>query len=124
MNEILLKRISDRDSKHLDPGERAELVNSFIWTALGIEDPKDAIEHPLYWDLLCWCEQMLLLFAMSVEHQELLGLMKLVQKQWMSLHYSLPDGEPELGPSKEEHEKLWTERIDYLIKRLDIEEYI
>ena len=116
MDDLLKKRIDLRDSSHLDPAERAELVNSFLFTALGIDNPEEAVKHPLYWDLICWCSQMLALFAMGVQETKLLEVAKAVNGQIMSIHYSLPDGEPELGPGRDEHEAIWYERIEELLK--------
>lgn len=115
MDNKLQARVKARDAKHLDPTERAELVNSFLFAALGIEDPEEAVAHPLYWDLLCWCSQMLALFALGVGETDLLNIAKAMNQQIMSLHYALPEGEPELGHERDLHEQLWHERIRSLL---------
>jgi hypothetical protein len=109
---ILLEKISQRDLKHLDPSERAELVNSFIFSALAITDSRQAIEHPLFWDLLCWATNILAIFAQASEDQTTLEIVRVLNKHFYSLHYSFPDREPELGPGREEHERIWAERIE------------
>ncbi len=115
LESTLRKRVKQRDLEHLDPNERADLVNSFIFHALALEDPKDAVEHPLYWDLLSWCVEMIALYAQSLASAGETSLMVPavdLSRMFYSLHYSLPDDSPELGPEREEHEEIWVERIE------------
>jgi hypothetical protein len=117
---MIQRKIEKTDLQYLDPSERAELVNAFLFSALGISDPKEVVEHPLYWDLICWCSGMVAYFAMGTEDADLMALAKILNKQIFSLHYSLPDGEPELGPNREEHKQIWIERIEGIGKHTDI----
>jgi len=115
LQEVSEQKVKQRDQKHLDPSERAELVNSFIFHALALDSPKDVVQHPLYWDLLCWCLEMLNLYTKNlamVGQPELMEIMKLASRQFYGLHYSLPENSPELGPEREEHEELWVTRIE------------
>jgi hypothetical protein len=115
LDDLLKKRIAERDEKHLDPSERAELVNSFIFLALALEDPHDVIKQPLYWDFLSYAVELLNIYAQELAiagEPEVLQIMRLLNKYMKSLHYSLPDDSPELGPAREEHEALWTKRIE------------
>lgn len=112
VDKFLKMRIEDRDKKFLSPNERAEYVNTFIFMALGLEDAKDMIEQPLYFDLICYNFEMLNLFALGVEDEHLVKLMKVVSSHMYSTYYSLPDDHEMLGPSREEHTKLWQERIE------------
>jgi hypothetical protein len=111
LDSLLRKKIAATDAKHLDPAERAELVNSFFFYALGLTNAEDMIEHPLYWDLLCYCVNFVLLFAYSAEDTELLDLMILVNNHVCSLHYAMPEGSPEFGLPRDEHTELWHSRI-------------
>ena len=125
-NDLLNAKIKSRDSSHLDPSERAELVNQFIFNALGLTDSKDTIKHPLYWDLLSYCVEMINLYAFAqaqssvgedaqVFSQQFMQATKLVNNLFHSIHYSLPDGSPELGPSRKDHEDIWAKRMeDYI----------
>jgi len=106
-------RMNEVDEHHLDPDQRAELVNTFIFHALGLTDPKDVIEQPLYYDLLCYCFQMLLKYAVSIEDENFFLAMKHVNTFMHSAHYSGAIGEDSfLGPERDEHERIWVERIE------------
>lgn len=105
-------QISARDVKHLTPDERAELVNSFLFHALALESPEDVIAHPLYWDIVCFCWEMLLLYAQNSGDDTLLAMMKKINNYMHAQHYSLPENAPQLGPSRDEHKKLWIKRIE------------
>jgi hypothetical protein len=116
MNKNLLeKKVAAVDAQHLDPEERAELVHAFIFQALDLSSAADFIEHPLYWDLLCYCTSMLSLWALASEDPELLVLMKTLNSHIHSLHYAFSKGSPQLGPSRREHEKIWNDRIEGFI---------
>ena len=105
-------QISARDAKHLNPDERAELVNSFIFHALALESPEEVIEHPLYWDLLCYNFEMLLLYAQSSGDDTLFTMMRKVNNYLHAQYYSLPPDAPQLGPSRDDHKALWIKRIE------------
>lgn len=115
-DSLLQAKIKKTDLAHLDPTERAELVNTFLFAALGIDNPKEAVKHPLFWDILCWALELLSLYSLELEiageDEHLKSLMKHLSKYIYSLHYSFPEGQPELGPSREDHRKLWNDRIE------------
>lgn len=116
-------KMSEMDEHHLEPKERADLVNSFIFHALGLDDPKDVIEQPLYWDLLCYCFQMLSSHAIALGDEGFLGVIKALNSYMHSIHYSGAVGEDTfLGPEREEHERIWVERIEGLIEEEEEEE--
>jgi len=113
LKSFMRAKVSETDEAHLDPGQRADLVNSFIFHALGLEDPKDVIEQPLYWDLLCYNVEMLSLYAVNMEDENLVNAIKLVNSYIYSVHYAGVKGEDSfLGPARDEHEKIWVERIE------------
>ncbi len=110
-------RMTSTDEAHLDPGQRAELVNTFIFHALGLSEPKDAAEQPLHWDLLCYSFQMLLLYADQMQDEQFSIAMKMVDSFMHGIHYSGVIGEEEfLGPEREEHEGIWVDRIEGFMK--------
>jgi len=118
LQDFAKERMKNVDEAHLDPDQRAELVNSFIFHALGLNDPKDVIEQPLYWDLLCYCFEMLLKYAIVREDRNTLLAMKQVNSFMHSAHYSGRIGEDSfLGPDRDEHEKIWVERIEKFVKK-------
>jgi len=106
-------RVNSTDEAHLDPGQRAELVNTFIFHALGLDDPKDAAEQPLYWDLLCYSFQMLSLYAIQMQDEEFTLNVRQMDGFMHGIHYSgVIEEEGFLGPSRDEHERIWVERIE------------
>lgn len=112
-------RVEQMDEAHLDPGQRAELVNTFIQHALGITEKEEGIEQPLYWDMICYCSKMLQLHGMahSGSDPELMKLLLLINEKLEHMHYSGAVGEDSfLGPEREEHERIWVERIERFIE--------
>ena len=113
LQAFMRARVDSTDEAHLDPAQRAELVNTFIFHALGLEDPMDVIAQPLYWDLICYNIEMLKLYAINMEDEGLVAAVKILHSFMHSAHYSGVIGEESfLGPSREEHERLWVERIE------------
>lgn len=112
LNHFLKERIKQRDSTYLDPTSRANLVNTLLFRVLGLEDPKDIIKNPLFWDLVCFCTEVLNVYALQSDEEENLALAKAWSNLIYSRHYSLPDDHNALGPEKEEHEKWWLEMIE------------
>jgi len=116
LKSFMRARVKEMDEAHLDPGQRAELVNSFIFHALGLEDPKDVIGQPLYWDLLCYNIEMLSLYLVNMEDENLLMAVKQINNFMYSVHYAGAIGEDSfLGPAREEHEEIWVERIERFV---------
>ena len=115
MSLFMQKRIIERDKEYLSPRERADLINTFLFEALGLDSPKDVIRHPLYWDLTCFCTEFLNLFALQSEDQRLLKSTISTNNWIYSFHYSV-DESAALGPGKEEHEKIWHDRINSLVE--------
>jgi hypothetical protein len=111
-DDLLKHQIKERDHKHLDPSERAEFVNTFFFHALGLDSGEDFVENPLYWDLIMYANEMILLYAFGIQDEQLLALMKHVNSHLYSLHYSIPGDSPELGPSRDEHKRVWEKRIE------------
>ena len=105
-------RRKDRDKKHLDPTERANLINTFILHSLGLNHPEDLARNPLFWDLTCYSTEMLNAFALQSGEDDMLALAKAWSNTIFSRHYSFPDGMNALGPSRDRHEQIWLERID------------
>ena len=117
LKSFMQAKVSEMDENHLDPGERAELVNSFIFHALGLEDPKEIIEQPLYWDLLCYCMEMLSLYAVNMEDENLILAVKYINNYMYSLHYSGEvDVDSFLGPGRIGHEDIWAGRSKRVLK--------
>jgi len=112
LNKAAARRIDARDQAHLDPAERAELVHNFIFSALGIEDEKESITHPLFWDLLCYCSEMFNIYALQMDEEDTLQIAKTLSKYLYSRHYSVPDAHIILGPSRREHTKIWVQRMN------------
>ena len=117
LKSFMKAKVSEMDENHLDPGERADLVNSFIFHALGLENPKEVIEQPLYWDLLCYNMEMLSLYAVNMEDENLILAVKYINNYMYSLHYSgKVDVDSFLGPGRIEHEDTWAGRSKRIIK--------
>lgn len=83
---------------------------------MDLSDVKDIIAHPLYFDLMCFCFEMLNLYGMNSQDGDLLQLMSLVNKHMYSTYYSLPDNHIILGPDREAHTKLWIDRVESLFE--------
>lgn len=105
-------RIATRDARHLDPSERAELFQSFLFHALDLTGPDEYIQHPLYWDLLSFCIEQISLFGSTAGDERLEQLVKILSKHFYSLHYSFPDDAPQLGLDREAHKAEWIELIE------------
>lgn len=117
LKSYMKARLDEVDEHHLDPGQRAELVNTFIQHALGLSNPKEAIEQPLYWDIMCYCFQMISHYAVQMQDEEFLLAVKQVHNFMHSVHYSGVIGEDSfLGPERDEHERIWVERIERFLK--------
>ena len=114
LDQFMKLRVEDRDSKHLDPRERADFVNTLILLALDLTGPKEAATNPLYWDLVCYATEFLNLFALQSEDEELLAIAKAWSTKVYSLHYSYEDGMNALGPDRGEYEKVWKKRLERL----------
>jgi hypothetical protein len=112
-------RVKEVDNLHLDPSQRATYVNSLIFHALGLEGAKDAVEQPLYWDLICYCMEMLNIYVvqtcMDTEDRDTIVTLKKLNSFIYSIHYSLPEDSPMLGPDKLAHTQLWEERLISLV---------
>lgn len=101
------ERIKRRDKAHLDPGERADLVNSFLFDALGLESVEALVSNPMLWDLVSYATEFIGLYAIQSGDEKLETLAKMWSKQIYSLHYSVPDGHEILGPDRETHVERW-----------------
>lgn len=120
LKSFMRARVNEMDEAHLDPAQRAELVNTFIQYALGMRGKEEGIGQPLYWDLICYCFKMLQLHGMahSGVDPELMKLLLIIDEKLEHIHYSGVLGESSfLGPGREEHEKLWVERIERFIDK-------
>ena len=104
--------LDERDSLYLSPSERANLVITMIFMQLDLEEPKDAIEQPVFSDLLSFCIEFLGMWALQLDDEGLTRLVKQLSRTFYILHYSYPDGHPALGPHRDEHEKIWMKRIE------------
>jgi hypothetical protein len=109
--EFAKGRVEARNEAHLAPNERAELVNTLMFHALGIDDPSDMITHPLYWDILCYCCEMMNLYASQVGSENMLKAQKYINAEFYSHHYSVPDDHAILGPGKKIHRAIWNARL-------------
>ena len=112
LQSYMRARVDQMNEAHLDPTQRAELVNTFIQKALGLNE----VVQPDYWDLICYSAKMLQLYAISnsdVDEGRLKKLIDLVVGAIESIHYSGAIGEDSfLGPTREEHEGIWVDRIE------------
>lgn len=122
LDKFMKLRVEDRDSKYLDPTERANFVNTLILLALGFEDPKGAAQNPLYWDLVCYSTEFLNLFALQTEDKEIMAIAKAWSNKIFSLHYSYDDDMNALGPSREEYGEVWISRLDWLREMMEGDE--
>ncbi len=117
LQSFMKAKMDETDEHHLDPGQRAELVNTFIFHALGLDDPKDQAGEPLHWDLMCYSFQQLSRFAIQIQDENFMLAVKQVHSFMHSLHYSGAVGEEEfLGPARDEHERIWVERIEGFVE--------
>lgn len=107
-------RVKEVDEKHLTPGERADLVNSFFFAAFGLDKPEDVLQQPLHWDLMCYCVEMLNAMLMASGDDQAIMAQQAVNSFIYSAHYSFGKGEPMLGPDREEHVKMWLSMIEEL----------
>lgn len=115
LEAFMRAREKQMDEAHLDPGQRAELVNTFIHYALGLTKREDVIEQPLYWDLLCYSFQMISRFAIQAADPDFLQIVKALNSYMNSIHYSGELGQEDwLGPEREEHEGIWVDRIEFV----------
>jgi len=112
-NKVGKERIAYIDSLHLDPVERAEKVQEFLFTALRIDSEKGSITNPLFWDLLCYCSQLFAVYAIQIQDGSV-DFAKSMNSYLMSRHYSLPEDHPSLGPSRAEHTQIWLDRIELI----------
>jgi len=116
LQAFMKAKMNETDEHHLDPGQRAELVNTFILSALGVKEA----EQPLYWDLICYSIKMLQLFAITqgeMDEGNFVKLTKILGGRIEALHYSGAIGEDSfLGPEREEHEGIWVDRIEKFLE--------
>jgi len=121
LEDFMKRRMDKVDKKHLSPGQRAELVNSFLFKALGLDDPKDFVQsYPLHWDIICFCQEMLNIFilqscAETDTNEKTIAALKRINDFTYSAHYSQPKGSPMLGPSVKEHAQQWEDRMDSIV---------
>ena len=106
------ERLEARDHLHLDPSERANFIMTLLYKDLGLDEASDALDQPLFSDLLSFAIEFLGVWAMSMDDEGLTSLVKKLSRVHYSLHYSYPDNHPALGPHREEHERIWKERIE------------
>jgi hypothetical protein len=106
------RQIENRNKLHLDPNERADRVNTFIFMALGLDRIEDLIAHPLYWDIVCFCQEFLNAFALGSGDRDYIMLARTMNSFIYGTHYSIPDDSPQLGPNRREHDNIWAERIE------------
>jgi hypothetical protein len=104
MSTITWADIEARDAKHLGIYERALLVNDFIEGLLGT----NLYENPYNWDIFCWSCVMFTIFAQFLGREDSLKLASEINRFVQLVHYSFPDSHPALGPSREEHTRIWT----------------
>jgi len=105
-------KMSQLDEAHLDPQDRANLINEFFALALDLDKPEDIVQYPLYWDILCFCFEMLNGFILQMEEKPVMQAAQFINNYMYSIHYSGAVGETDfLGPNREEHEKIWRDRI-------------
>lgn len=107
-----------RDKKYLSPDERASFVLTFLLKKLGMDlqdgtiAAREALEQPLYSDLLSFCVNFIGIWALQMDDEGLTNLAKKLSRTYYSLHYSYPEGHEALMPSREEATKIWLKRIN------------
>jgi hypothetical protein len=112
LNAFKRAKLAQLDEAHLDPQDRANLVNEFFALTLDLEKPEDIVQYPLYWDILCFCFEMLNGFILQMEDKNVIRAARFINDYMYSIHYSGEVNETDfLGPSREDHEKIWAERI-------------
>lgn len=125
LNELAKRKfqaaIKERDERHLSPDERADLVGEAIFPALGITSAKEATSMPLYWDLVCFSLGIIRGFSMAMQMEEFDQIVRILNSHLFSMHYSFPKGSPALGPNREEQQKEWESKIEFIRKILNYE---
>lgn len=113
MEKYIKARIHEVDEKHLDPEQRAQLVNTFIINALGYPNGyPDPSTNNLHWDLTCFCVEFMNRFAQNIGAEPLLVAQKVISDLVYNLHYDVNTKSEALGPGRDEEEKVWVERIE------------
>lgn len=115
VNALIQRRIEIRDTRTLNPSERADLVNTFIFHSLGLTSPQDVVKNPLFWDLVCFACEFMNLTAKTLDDPLFLELQKQVNGFIYQMHYSLPEGDDAINLSKEDHRKIWETRSQVAI---------
>ena len=119
LQDFMMERVEEIDEKHLDPSQRATFVNSLIFHALGLKGAEDAVQQPLYWDLICYCMEMLNIYVVQTctdtEDRETIVTLKKLNSFIYSIHYSLPEDSPMFGPGKLAHVQIWEDRLLALV---------
>ncbi len=114
---FMIDRVSQVDVEHLNPDERAELINTLIFRSLGLDTPEDVIKQPMHWDVQCFAVKILASFIVEMEAEDLIPAIKLINNYIYSIHYSGKIGvDPHLGPGRDEHEKMWLDIIGKMEK--------
>lgn len=125
LNELAKRKfqaaIKERDERHLSPDERADLVGEVIFPALGITSSKEAAAMPLYWDLVCFSLGIIRGFSMAMQMEEFDQIVRILNSHLFSMHYSYPKGSPALGPNREEYQKEWQAKVDFIREVLNYE---
>lgn len=118
MNELMQRRIRERDLNHLPPEERAHRFKTFVFEALGKDLAEEKLDPPLLWDLICFANEVMGVTMIGSQDEEMIAVQKIVSNYIYSVHYSLPDNDPALGPNSLEHDQLWMDRTKAVIHGL------
>ena len=109
LDQIMYKRVDNFDKLFLDPAERADLVNTLICTMLNPENPSKSVSF--YWDLICFSLETLNLYTKSFCDDEIISIMRAINNQIYSTHYSFPQDHIYMIP-REDHKEFYNRILE------------
>lgn len=115
-------RVNSVNEDYLEPEARADYVNSLFFHALGLHEPSDMIEQPLYWDLVSFSIHFIGHWAQVSQSEDIINLVRAINSYFYSMHYGFDSNHPALGPGVEAHRKIWKDRLEKLTTFMEKEE--
>lgn len=106
------RRMTDLDSKYLDPTERAEMVYTLLFKIIPHEEKSGHVFlGETWWDLFCFASSFIAHAAQGLDDAQLLGLARALNGWTHSAHYS-SDGL--FDASRANRTRFWMDLIDTL----------
>jgi len=116
---LMEKRVELVDKGFLSPPERAQYVRDLIVAAIQDDIQTDQVNAAAFgWDLICFANEIMNMFALGKEEDDLFRLQYNMNVIIYSTHY-LGDSKDNVlmkSPARDEHEKIWKERIERVLK--------